>query len=88
MRKITWQNQFKRDFKIAVKRQRDLSKLDAIITDLQKGKALLVKNKNHKLKGNYIGCHECHVEPDWLLIYQTVPDELILVRTGTHSDLF
>ena len=57
---------------------------------LAKGKSLPEKNKDHTLIGNYVGCRECHITPDWLLIYEISNDELILylTRTGTHSDLF
>ncbi len=85
---IIWESQFKKDFKIAKKRGRDLTKLDEIIRILQSQKSLPIKNKDHKLKGNYTGCRECHIEPDWLLIYKITKKELILSRTGTHSDLF
>ena len=85
---IVWQLQFKKDFKHAKKRGKKMDKLAHIITELQHRKQLLPKNKNHKLKGNYVDCWECHIEPDWLLIYKPFPDELILIRTGSHSDLF
>ena len=85
---IIWQSQFKRDFKIATKRQKKLAKLAHIINELQHNRALSPKNKNHQLKGNYINCWECHIEPDWLLIYKTTNKELVLIRTGSHSDLF
>lgn len=85
---IVTQSQFKKDFKHAKKRGKDLRKLAYIITDLQLGKQLQPKNKNHKLKGNYVDCWECHIEPDWLLIYKITFEELILIRTGSHSDLF
>ncbi len=88
MLSIVWQTQFKKDFKNTQKRGKKLEKLAHIITDLQQSKQLPPKNKNHKLKGNYIDCWECHIEPDWLLIYKLTPTELILVRTGSHSDLF
>ena len=85
---IVWQSQFKKDFKTIKKREKKLDKFAHIINELQHGKQLPPKNKNHKLKGNYINCWECHIEPDWLLIYQLTSTELILVRTGSHSDLF
>ncbi len=85
---LVWQSQFKKDFKNAKKRGKKLNKLAHIITELQQGKQLPPKNNNHKLKGNYTACWECHIEPDWLLIYKLLPKELILVRTGSHSDLF
>lgn len=85
---LIWQSQFKKDFKNAKKRGKKLDKLAKIITDLQHGRTLPAKYKNHKLKGNYADCWECHIEPDWLLIYQLTTEELILIRTGSHSDLF
>jgi len=85
---IVWQSQFKKDFKNVKKRMKKLDKLACIITELQHGRKLPLKNKNHKLKGNYTDCWECHIEPDWLLIYRLNSEELILVRTGSHSDLF
>lgn len=88
MLNIIWQSQFKRDFKVAVKRGKKMEKLAHVINELQHRKTLPPHNKNHKLKGNYVHCWECHIEPDWLLIYQTTAEELILIRTGSHSDLF
>ncbi len=88
MLSIVWQTQFKKDFKNAKKRGKKLEKLATILTTLQSGKQLAPKNKNHKLKGNYVDFWECHIEPDWLLIYKLTPTELILARTGSHSDLF
>lgn len=81
---------FKKDYKLAKKRGYDLSALQEIITKLANGQPLPEKNKDHALTGNYAGCRECHVKPDWLLIYQIFNDELVLylTRTGTHSDLF
>lgn len=85
---IVWQSQFKKDFKAAVKQNKDMDKLARIISELQLNKALPSKNKNHKLNGNYSDCWECHIEPDWLLIYKLTVEELILIRTGSHSELF
>lgn len=88
MLSIVWQTQFKKDFKNAKKRGKKLEKLAHVITELQNGKQLPPKNKNHKLKGNYLDCWECHIEPDWLLVYKLTTTEIILIRTGSHSDLF
>ncbi len=85
---IVWQSRFKKDFKNISKRKKKLEKLAQIINELQHNRPLPTKNKNHKLKGNYVDCWECHIEPDWLLIYKLTPEELILIRTGSHSDLF
>ena len=80
----------KKDLKLAIKRGLDISLLDEIVTTLQNGKVLPEKNRDHALTGNYVGCRECHIQPDWLLIYEISNKELILylTRTGTHSDLF
>ena len=81
---------FKKDFKLAQKQGLDLNKLKEIITLLANGEPLPPKNKDHQLKGNYKGHRECHIEPEWLLIYKIQDDMLILtlVRTGSHSKLF
>ena len=79
---------FKKDYKLAKKRNRDMSKLDAIIDLLSNEEPLLPKHNNHRLQGDYIGWWECHIEPDWLLVYRKTGEEVIFYRTGTHSDLF
>lgn len=83
-------NRFKKDMKIAKRRGYQLGLIMEIIRKLADGEALDAKHKDHELEGNYKGFRECHITPDWLLIYQIVDDELILYlsRTGTHSDLF
>ena len=58
------------------------------MVDLINEKPLEAKHKNHKLKGDFVGYWECHIEPDWLLIYKKTATEIFLVKTGTHSDLF
>lgn len=85
---LVWQSQFKKDFKKIKKSGFDLEKLARIISLLQNNKPLPTKNRNHKLKGNYVDCWECHIEPDWLLIYKLTDTEIILIRTGSHSELF
>lgn len=81
-------NAFEKDSKKLQKRGKDLLKLKKIISLLAQGEQLPQKNKDHKLSGDYLGFRECHVEPDWLLIYQVTSKTLCLVRTGSHSDLF
>ena len=83
-------NQFRKDLKLAQKRGYDLEKLKAVLHVLENGQTLDPKYKDHVLVGNYVGCRECHIQPDWLLIYRIDGDQLIVVlsRTGTHSDLF
>jgi mRNA interferase YafQ len=80
--------QFKKDVKRMRKRGKDLEKTKAVIDLLVAGEPLPPKNRDHKLGGNWIGRRDCHVEPDWILIYKLTEDELLLERTGTHSDLF
>ena len=83
-------NQFKKDLKLAQKRGYDLNKIKRVITSLANGEALDPQYRDHPLTGNYIGYRECHIQPDWLLVYRTDGGQLLLllVRTGTHSDLF
>lgn len=88
MLKLVYEKQFEKDLKKAVKRGKDMQKFRDIIELLVAHKALPIKNRNHKLKGNFRDYWECHIEPDWLLIYKQTSTELILARTGTHADLF
>ncbi|MCI9561266.1 MAG: type II toxin-antitoxin system YafQ family toxin [Clostridia bacterium] len=83
-------NSFKKAYKIISKRGYDKSKLQNVIDLLAKGEQLPEKYKDHSLKGSYAGHRECHIEPDWLLVYKKIEDILVLVLidTGTHSDLF
>ena len=82
--------QFKKDYKLAKKRHLDTDLLKDIITKLANGETLPDKYRDHALSGNWIGHRECHINPDWLLIYRYEDDVLVLTlaRTGTHSDLF
>ena len=81
-------NRFEKDVKRAQKRNKNLSKLKAIITLLSNEQALAQKYHDHALIGNYAGARECHIEPDWLLIYVLSEQAITFTRTGTHSDLF
>ncbi len=83
-------NQFKRDYKLAMKRGRQMNLLDDVVALIANGEVLPSKNKDHALTGNWVGHRECHILPDWLLIYRVEDDVLVLTltRTGTHSDLF
>jgi mRNA interferase YafQ len=80
--------QFKKDVKRMRKRGKDLEKVKAVIDLLVAEEPLPPKNRDHKLGGNWIGRRDCHIEPDWVIIYKITEDELLLERTGTHSDLF
>jgi mRNA interferase YafQ len=81
-------NIFEKDVRKLVKRGKSLSKLEEVIKLLAQEKQLLSKYRDHKLTGNYLGFKECHIEPDWLLIYRILNKTLYLARTGSHSDLF
>ncbi len=88
--KIKFTNQFKRDFKLAKKQNKDLSKLRFVIEKLARGERLDAKYRDHELAGRFSGIRECHIEPNWLLMYEYIKDQLILtlLRTGSHSELF
>ncbi len=92
MLKIEYQGQFKKDFKLAVKRGCDIAELQKVITYLANEEPLPVKYRDHALTDSreYKDMRECHIQPDWLLIYKIDNDRLILklIRTGSHSDLF
>ncbi len=82
--------QFKKDYKLAMRRGLDISLLEDVIATLAMGFPLREKNKDHALTGNWAGHRECHVLPDWLLVYRIDDDVLVLTlsRTGSHNDLF
>ncbi|MBQ2777308.1 MAG: type II toxin-antitoxin system YafQ family toxin [Peptococcaceae bacterium] len=90
MLNIIMSNQFKRDLKLARKRGLDIALLDAVVTQLANELPLAAKYRDHDLKGDYAGFRECHIMPDWLLIYRIDGNDLMLflARTGTYSDLF
>jgi mRNA interferase YafQ len=81
-------SQFKRDVKRQIKRGKNVDSLKMVVTLLVEGSELPENFYDHPLIGGYRGTRECHISPDWLLIYEITQDELILIRTGTHSDLF
>ena len=90
MREIVLSSRFKRDLKLIVKRGYDLNLLDTVVKKLANDIPLEERHRDHALTGNYVGFRECHILPDWLLIYRVDDTDLILFlsRTGTHSDLF
>ncbi len=87
---IQFTNQFKKDLKLAEKQNKNLNKPFEVIEILANGETLDARYKDHGLAGNYKGTHECHIEPDWLLIYEIRNNILVLMlyRLGTHSELF
>ena len=92
MLKVEFTGQFKKDYKLAVKRGCDPKELEVVITLLVNEQPLPEKYRDHALANsrNYKGMRECHIEPDWLLVYKILKEMLILqlIRTGSHSDLF
>ena len=88
MRIVVRTTQFKRDIKLAEKHGKPMGKLKALLITLINGEPLDPKYRDHKLSGDYKNHRECHIEPDWLLIYQLKAAEILFVRTGSHSDLF
>lgn len=87
---VKYTSSFKKSYKLIQKRGYDISALDKVIDMLRQGKKLDAKYKDHVLSGNYAGYRECHIKPDWLLVYLFENDTitLTLVNTGTHSDVF
>jgi mRNA interferase YafQ len=81
-------SQFKRDVKRLKRQGKDLDKLKRVIQALVRGEKLASTYRDHVLVGQYKGTRECHIEPDWLLIYELAESEIVLIRTGSHSDLF
>jgi mRNA interferase YafQ len=88
MKTISRTTRFEKDVKKMKKRGKSFTVFKQIISVLANNDMLEPKYKDHKLVGNYVGTRECHIEPDWLLVYISTDDELMLVRTGTHADLF
>ncbi len=85
---VHYTTQFKKDFKLNIKRGYNMQQIKSIMKLLESGKELPTKNKDHSLTGNYLNCRGCHVQSDWLLIYQLFNNDIIFIRTGSHSDLF
>ena len=90
MLNIVLSNRFKRDLKLLAKRGYPLEALDYVVEKLASQEVLEARFQDHALTGNYIGFRECHIMPDWLLVYRVHQEDLILFlsRTGSHSDLF
>lgn len=88
MRSLRYTSQFKKDFKRMRKRGADIKKLHEAIEKLVNEEKLDARYKDHPLQGKFAEAHDCHISPDWILIYAIVGNALRLIRTGTHSDLF
>ena len=87
---IKFSGQFKKDLKLAKKQGKNIDKLFDVVERLANGEVLEAKYRDHDLSGDYKGCRECHIDPDWLLIYEIFDDVLVLLlnRVGSHSELF
>ena len=81
-------SQFKRDVKRMHRQGKVFRRLKGVLASLVKGEGLAAEYRDHVLVGQYKGTRECHIEPDWLLIYELAESEIVLIRTGSHSDLF
>ena len=88
MKTLANTSQFKKDIKLMKKRGKKFEKFKQVIENLVMEIALDERYRDHALIGQYKGTRECHIEPDWLLIYETTESEIILIRTGSHADLF
>lgn len=88
MKAIFQTSQFKKDLKQINKRGRNLSKFKEVVSIIAEGESLEVRHRDHALSGNWSGSRDCHIEPDWILIYRVDGEKLFLERTGSHSDLF
>ena len=86
--KLRQTSQFKKDIRKQIKKGKDPEKLTSLIKLLIQADPLPQKYKDHALIGNWVDRRDCHIEPDWILIYKKTEDELLLERTGSHSDLF
>ena len=86
--KIYYTSQFKKDYKKVKKQNKDIGKLRIVVEKLATKEKLEPKYKDHALIGNWKGFRDCHLEPDWLLIFKATEEMLILERTGSHSELF
>lgn len=87
-KKPVFTSSFKKDYKKILKQGKDESKFETLIAKLINNETLEDKYRDHKLSGQFKNCRECHIEPDWLLIYRITETEITLIRTGSHSELF
>jgi len=87
---VKWSSRFKREYKACKKRGLNMALLHTVVETLASGETLPEKNRDHALKGDHTGLRECHIQPDWLLVYYHNNDTLVLnlMQTGSHSDLF
>jgi mRNA interferase YafQ len=85
---VVYCKKFKKNLELMIQRGKDPEKIKPVIITLASGQPLDAKHRDHPLTGNFKGFRDCHIEPDWILIYRIEADTLYLERTGTHSDIF
>ncbi len=88
MKTPIYTTRFRREFARMMERGKDEEKLKTVAAKLLAGETLEPRHEDHPLKGSFVGWRDCHIEPDWILVYRRTRDEVIFGRTGTHSDLF
>lgn len=88
MKALRFAGAFRKDLKRVTRRGYDLGALEAMIDTLRAEKSLPAANRVHQLRGDWTGYWDCHIRPDWLLIYKVTEEEVLLARTGTHADIF
>ncbi len=88
MKRLSQSNQFLKDIKRMRKRGKNIERLQSVVTKLANNEALHPRHRDHTLMGEWKNCRDCHIDPDWILIYYVDPNTLRLERTGSHSDLF
>lgn len=88
MKTPVYTTRFRREFVRMIGRGKDEAKFKAVAARLLLGEPLEPRHEDHPLKGSFVGWRDCHIEPDWVLVYKRTPTEVIFGRTGTHSDLF
>jgi mRNA interferase YafQ len=88
MLSVVYRNKFRKNLELMIRRGKDPEKIKQVILVLVNEQPLDIKHRDHPLTGNFSGFRDCHIEPDWLLIYRIESDTLYLERTGSHSDLF
>ena len=87
-RRLKLSTRYKKSYRRLERRGKNMDKLHRVVTMLCEGEVLPMKYRNHPLRGNWVGHMECHLEPDWLLVYQLSDEHVFLVESGTHADLF
>ena len=88
MLKPVFTSKFKKDFQKVAAQGKDMTKIDTVMIDLEEGNALEPQHKVHSLTGNFAGRRECHITPDWLLVYKIEDETIVFERTGSHSEIF